>query len=99
MLVASPYEVDFRFMIADELRRRIITRWNVYSFFVTYAEIDGFDPAKDADPKLVGKSPNSLDRWMVSSLYQLVRDMGLPDTLLCNRHLRACARADHPLRE
>lgn len=65
----------FGYGIADELRRRIITLWNVYSFFVTYAEIDGFDPAKDADPDLVGKSPNPLDRWIVSSLYQLVRDM------------------------
>ncbi len=65
----------FGYTVADEMRRRIITLWNVYSFFVTYAELDGFDPAKDADPALVGQSPNPLDRWIVSSLYQLVRDM------------------------
>ncbi len=65
----------FGFSIADELRRRIITLWNVYSFFVTYADLDGFDPSKDADPAKVGKSPNPLDRWIVSSLYRMVREM------------------------
>ncbi|MCK4414248.1 MAG: isoleucine--tRNA ligase [Candidatus Eisenbacteria sp.] len=65
----------FGFATADELRRRLITLWNVYSFLVTYAELDGFDPAADADPAEVGKSPNALDRWILSALYQLVADM------------------------
>jgi len=65
----------FGFGVADELRRRIITLWNVYSFFVTYAELDGFDPARDADPTAVGESRHPLDRWIVSSLYQLVTEM------------------------
>ncbi|MBP6874681.1 MAG: isoleucine--tRNA ligase [Candidatus Eisenbacteria bacterium] len=65
----------FGFTMADELRRRLITLWNVYSFLVTYAELDGFDPARHADPQEIGSSANALDRWIVSSLYQLVRDM------------------------
>ncbi len=65
----------FGFGVADDLRRRIIMLWNVYSFLVTYAELDGFDPARDADPSGVGQSPHALDRWIVSSLYQLVTDM------------------------
>ncbi len=69
------HNLRFGYTIADEMRRRIITLWNVYSFFVTYAELDGFDPSRDADPARVGQSPNPLDRWIVSSLYQLVRDM------------------------
>ena len=71
----------FGYHIADDTRRRLITLWNVYSFLVTYADIDGFDPSKDADPALLGKSPNPLDRWIVSAIYQLVRDIhaGLAD--------------------
>lgn len=65
----------FGFGVANELRRRIITLWNVYSFLVTYAELDGFDPSQEADPDMVGESPNALDRWVTSSLYQLVRSM------------------------
>jgi len=65
----------FGYTIADELRRRIITLWNVYSFFVTYAELDGFDPAREGDESLIGQSPNALDRWIISSLYQVVHDM------------------------
>ncbi|MFH1144734.1 MAG: class I tRNA ligase family protein [Candidatus Eisenbacteria bacterium] len=65
----------FGFSTADELRRRLITLWNVYAFLVTYAELDGFDPARDGDPAEIGRSPNALDRWIISSLYQLVRDM------------------------
>ncbi len=64
----------FGYGVADEMRRKIITLWNVYSFLVTYAELDGFDPAKEADPSAVGGSPNALDRWIISSLYRLVGD-------------------------
>ncbi len=65
----------FGFGVADELRRRIITLWNVYSFLVTYAELDGFDPAVAGDPARVGESRHPLDRWILSALYQLVADL------------------------
>jgi isoleucyl-tRNA synthetase len=65
----------FGFGVADELRRRIITLWNVYSFLVTYAELDGFDPATDAAPERVADTRHPLDRWILSALYQLVADM------------------------
>ena len=28
---------------ADEIRKKLITFWNVYSFFSTYASVDGFN--------------------------------------------------------
>ena len=41
--------INFGFGTADEVRRRfIIPLWNVYSFFVTYANIDQFDPSIEA---------------------------------------------------
>ncbi|HKR98370.1 MAG TPA: isoleucine--tRNA ligase, partial [Candidatus Dormibacteraeota bacterium] len=51
----------------DVVRLFMLTLWNVYSFFVTYAEIDGFDPAAAAPP--VAERP-VLDRWCLSRLAQ-----------------------------
>jgi len=43
--------------------------WNVYSFFVTYANVDGFDP--DAPAVAPAERP-VLDRWLRSRLARLV---------------------------
>ena len=65
--------INFGFGSADEVRRRfIIPLWNVYSFFVTYANIDRFDPAVEFPP--VAERPD-LDRWVLSELHQLTADM------------------------
>lgn len=41
------------------------TLWNVYSFFVLYANIDGFDPKQySLDPK----DRSELDRWLLSKI-------------------------------
>ena len=55
----------------DDIKRRLLTLWNTYSFFVTYANLDAFDPAAPAVP--VEKRP-LIDRWLLSSLARLVRD-------------------------
>ena len=40
--------LNFGYGIGDEIRRRhIIPLWNVYSFFVTYANIDSFNPTDE----------------------------------------------------
>ena len=49
----------------------LIPLWNAYSFFVTYANVDGF--AEDSLTK--PNSSNELDRWIVSSLETLVADV------------------------
>jgi isoleucyl-tRNA synthetase len=58
-------------MVADVTRSFFLTLWNVYSFFVTYADIDRYQPA--AELKL--DSTAELDRWMLSELNQLVADV------------------------
>ena len=66
--------INFGFGTADEVRRRfIIPLWNVYSFFVTYANIDRFDPAA-VQPPPVSERPD-LDRWILSELHQLIADV------------------------
>ena len=61
----------FGFGRADETRRRmLIPLWNVYSFFTTYANIDGYTPDTPAPP--VTERPE-LDRWIISELNELIR--------------------------
>ena len=57
--------------VLDEvLRRFLLTLWNTYSFFVTYANADGFDPSQPAPPP--AERP-LLDRWALSQLARTVR--------------------------
>jgi isoleucyl-tRNA synthetase len=53
------------------LRDLLIPWWNAYSFFVTYATVDGFYEETLAAPD----SPHELDRWIISSLETLVADV------------------------
>ena len=53
------------------LRHLMIPWWNAYSFFVTYANIDGWSEDGVNHPN----SPNVLDRWIVSSLETLVEEV------------------------
>ena len=53
------------------MRDLLIPWWNAYSFFVTYANVDGF-----ADREVVyPQSENVLDRWIVSSMETLINDV------------------------
>ncbi len=57
--------------ILDEvLRQFLLTLWNVYAFFVTYANAEGFDPEAEAGP--VSERP-LMDRWVLSQLARTVR--------------------------
>jgi isoleucyl-tRNA synthetase len=56
-------------LVQDVVRRFILTLWNVYKFFVEYAEIDGFDPAAPSPP--VASRP-VLDRWVLARLAESV---------------------------
>ncbi|HSX58457.1 MAG TPA: isoleucine--tRNA ligase [Candidatus Saccharimonadales bacterium] len=60
--------VNFGYAVADETRRYFHIRlWNVYSFLVNYALIDGWTPKKAPfEPK------NSADRWLLSRLSGII---------------------------
>ena len=57
----------FGYSIADEVRKKIITLWNTYSFFVTYANLDEYDPNQEIDKVGLTK----LDKWLLSKVDQL----------------------------
>jgi isoleucyl-tRNA synthetase len=59
--------------LADEVRKRFfLIWWNVYNFFVTYANIDKWDPSDKFEPN---KPANVLDRWIISRLQGLVKNV------------------------
>ena len=55
------------------MRDILIPLWNAYSFFVTYANVDGFDEREVQMSELC--SDNVLDRWIVSSMETLIADV------------------------
>ncbi|MGK0467644.1 isoleucine--tRNA ligase [Clostridium sp.] len=57
--------------VIDAQRKFIGTLWNVYSFYILYAELDNFDPTKYRS----FKSENIMDKWMMSKLNSLVKDV------------------------
>ncbi|MCC6177862.1 MAG: isoleucine--tRNA ligase [Chloroflexi bacterium] len=57
--------LNFGYGPAEDVKRRLLVLWNVYSFFVTYARIDRFDPRAER-PALAERS--LLDRWILSRL-------------------------------
>jgi isoleucyl-tRNA synthetase len=53
----------FSYTTVKEAQSKVLTTlWNVYGFFVSNANLDGFAPSSTV------KSGNSLDRWMLSRL-------------------------------
>ena len=71
-------------MVVEVMRSFLMTLWNTYSFFVIYANIDNFVPGKKA-----AATTSELDRWLISSLNQLVSDV---DELLKNYDPTAAGR-------
>jgi isoleucyl-tRNA synthetase len=64
---------DLRFSedgIREVLRQVILPLWNAYSFFVTYANLDGWAPNR---PQVA--TPGRLDRWILSVLNGLIEEV------------------------
>ncbi|HCL29235.1 MAG TPA: isoleucine--tRNA ligase [Candidatus Latescibacteria bacterium] len=57
--------------IRQSLRDVIIPLWNSYSFFVLYANVDGWSPREGAGVVV----SNRLDRWILSELQTLVHNI------------------------
>lgn len=72
LYTASPPGQERRFssdLVGDVIRSFTLTLWNVYSFFVTYANLD------KPQALTVTTATNDLDRWLFSELNVLVRDV------------------------
>ena len=64
--------LNFGYGPANETRRRfIIPLWNVYSFLVTYARIDGWKPEPRLEVRTDDARLSLLDRWILAKLSAL----------------------------
>ena len=57
--------------VQETQRGFLSTLWNVYSFYVLYAEIDQFNPEKYKE----FKSNNIMDKWILSKLNSLIKEV------------------------
>ncbi|MBU1682570.1 isoleucine--tRNA ligase [Patescibacteria group bacterium] len=70
---------DMRFSekgVSDVVRNFILPIWNAYSFFVTYANIDKWEPSRDTEAAIgqsrLPVSSNKLDQWILQELNKLI---------------------------
>ncbi len=73
LYTAGPPGQERRFssdLVSEVLRNFTLTLWNTYSFFVTYANLDGWQPGEGQQPQY-----SDLDQWLRSTLHALVRDV------------------------
>ncbi|MEM2272723.1 MAG: isoleucine--tRNA ligase [Candidatus Bathyarchaeia archaeon] len=62
----------FGYKRADEVKKRfILPLWNIYSFFITYANLDEWTPKNSVSYDML--SP--LDKWILSKLNVLIKDV------------------------
>jgi len=59
-------------LVGEVVKKFWLTLWNTYSFFVTYANIDGWTP-DDIAPAVAER--DLLDRWVLAELNQLILDV------------------------
>lgn len=63
--------LNFGFGRGEDAVRKLLTLWNVYSFFVTYAVLDSWQPDKSQNEVPTAE----IDRWILSRLHSLVESV------------------------
>ena len=74
LYTAGPPGQERRFsvdLVGEVLRSFSLPLWNVYAFFVTYANLDHWSPSVQGQPA-PAVAYNQLDRWLLSELNSLV---------------------------
>jgi len=78
LYTATPPGNERRFsidLVGEALRNFTLPLWNVYSFFVTYANLDGWYPGQFTENGGGELAFNNLDKWLMSEINALVRDV------------------------
>lgn len=67
--VVAGGDMDFKEEgVVETVKSAMLPIWNTYSFFTTYANIDGWKPAENLEPNPI----NPLDKWILSKLQILI---------------------------
>jgi isoleucyl-tRNA synthetase len=84
LLLSSPVLNGEDFALQDrdvaDVSRKISMLWNMYDFFTLYADVDGWDSELNpdqmpSDPTLEDDSSNPLDKWVISRLHELSKEI------------------------
>jgi len=62
--------LNFGYTTGEAVKKRLLTIWNSYSFFITYASLDRFDPSEKPIPV---KDRALLDRWILARLNSVIK--------------------------
>ncbi len=82
------HNLNFGYGIAEQTRRKVFNIWwNVFSFFMSYARADEFDPSL---PQVPFAERQDLDRWILSRLQEL---LSASKESLANYDVMTAARA------
>ncbi|MEJ5345741.1 MAG: isoleucine--tRNA ligase [Chloroflexus sp.] len=57
-------------LVSESMRKFLLTLWNTYAFFVTYANLDQWQPGSKRTAEL-----QPIDRWALAALNQLVQQV------------------------
>ncbi len=57
--------------VKEVIKTLLLPLWNAYSFFVTYANIDGYEPSETPFENLT----NTLDKWIISASNRLITEV------------------------
>lgn len=75
LLLSSPVLSGEDFALTDkdvsDVNRKLAMIWNVYDFFTTYAEVDGWEFVPGTCCLQPDEVENPLDKWIVSRLHEL----------------------------
>jgi isoleucyl-tRNA synthetase len=77
MYAAQPpsQNLNFGYGPANEVKRKLLTLWNTYSFFVLYANVDEYVPRYETLAEgPVGEASRPIDRWLAALTQQLVTE-------------------------
>ena len=74
--------------IKEVMRSVMLPIWNSFSFFVTYANLDNWQPPV-GEPKAPANCSNALDRWILSSMEDMIAEVR---TAMDEYHLQRAAK-------
>jgi len=66
----TEHNLLFGYKIADEVRKNLITLWNTYSFFITYAKLDDFNPLTSNYDK---ETLQDIDKWILAKVNDFIK--------------------------
>jgi len=67
----TEHNLLFGYKIADEVRKNLITLWNTYSFFVTYAKLDNFNPYSSNIDQC---DLTDIDKWILAKMNNFIKE-------------------------